>query len=237
MPVFRLSKRLVFPRPELSEEDGLLAVGGDLSPERLVLAYSNGIFPWYDETSPILWWSPDPRLVFHPEAFRVHRRLARTMRSGKFTWTADTDFNGVIRGCAESPRPGQEGTWIIPPMIEAYERLHELGIAHSIECWCGDGLAGGLYGVGIGACFFAESMFSRRTDASKTAMAILAAQCRRLSIRLIDAQMPTSHLLFMGGVVMPRADYLGVVSGLARKPAPKGKWRLDGLELPADAIV
>ena len=175
MPVFLLDKDLVFPPPDLADEGGLLAIGGDLSEKRLLLAYRMGIFPWYSEGDPLLWWSPDPRLILLPEEFHVSRRLARVIRQGVFRITMDEAFGSVIRACAETPRhdqgsrgsPARPGTWITGEMVEAYCRLHAAGYAHSVECWREDELAGGLYGVSLGNCFFGESMFSRASDASK----------------------------------------------------------------------
>jgi leucyl/phenylalanyl-tRNA--protein transferase len=194
-----------FLYPELADDDGLVAVGGDLRPERLLLAYSRGIFPWYDEGLPILWWSPDPRAIFELDRFHVPRRLWRTLRSGKFTVTVNRDFAGVIRGCAD--RPG-EGSWIIPEMIEAYERLHRLGHAHSVEAWHGDVLAGGVYGVAIGGFFAGESMFTRVRDASKVALVRLVERLRQRGFQLFDIQLRTDHTTRLGAVEVPRQEYL-----------------------------
>jgi len=174
MPVFALIDAPIFPKPALAEPNGLLAVGGDLRLERLVAAYRNGIFPWYDAESPILWWSPDPRPVVLPGGLQVARRLERTIRSGKFKVTLDADFSGVIRGCAGVRREAGDGTWLVPEMIAAYERLHAAGYAHSAEAWLDGALVGGAYGVAIGRAFFGESMFHRVTDASKVAFVALA---------------------------------------------------------------
>jgi leucyl/phenylalanyl-tRNA--protein transferase len=225
MPIYRLTKRLAFPPPELAE-DGLLAVGGDLSVRRLLLAYQNGIFPWYDEDDPILWWSPDPRMVFFPEQWQPSRRLARTIRSGRYHVTVDTAFDAVIRACAETPRRHEEGTWILPQMIDAYIGLHNEGYAHSFECWEGDQLAGGLYGVSIGACFFGESMFHRRTDASKVAFAALVECCLAWNFALIDAQLPNPNLEQLGGVTLPRSEFLTLLRDAVEMPTRRGKWVL-----------
>jgi leucyl/phenylalanyl-tRNA--protein transferase len=223
MPIYRLTKALAFPPPEHAEE-GLLAVGGDLSFPRLLLAYENGIFPWYDEDEPILWWSPDPRMVFFPKQWQPSRRLARTIRSGRYRITADTAFEEVIRACAATPRRHEQGTWILPQMADAYIDLHHEGYAHSVECWEGDELAGGLYGVSIGACFFGESMFHRRTDASKAAFAALVGCCRTWGFGLIDGQLPNPHLEQLGGLVLPRAEFLALLRDAVKEPTRRGKW-------------
>jgi leucyl/phenylalanyl-tRNA--protein transferase len=194
-----------FLNPELADEQGLVAIGGDLRPERLLAAYSRGIFPWYDETTPILWWSPDPRAIFELDRFHVPRRLQRTIRSGKFTVTVNRDFAAVIRGCAE--RPG-EGTWITPEMIAAYERLHRMGYAHSLETWQGEVLAGGIYGVALGGFFAGESMFHRVRDASKVALAALVQRLRERGFQLFDIQLRTDHTARLGAIEIPRSEYL-----------------------------
>ncbi len=185
MPVFQLSDEPVFPRPELAEPDGLLAIGGDLSPPRILQAYASGIFPWYSENQPILWWSPNPRMVLFPEEFKRHKNLRRLVRSEKFRVTMDMDFAGVIEAC------GQEGTWITKEMREAYIRLFELGFAHSVECRLNDELAGGLYGVALGKVFFGESMFHTVTDASKVALWYLVDFLLENDFKLIDVQQDT----------------------------------------------
>lgn len=191
--------------PELADETGLVAVGGDLEPARLLDAYRRGIFPWYAEGDPILWWSPDPRAIFDLDSFHVPRRLARTIRSGKFLATVNRDFAGVIRGCAECRL---EGTWLTAEMIEAYERLHQLGFAHSLEVWHKGVLAGGLYGVALGGFFAGESMFHRVRDASKVALTCLVDHLRRRGFTLFDTQMCTDHTARLGAAEIPRADYL-----------------------------
>jgi leucyl/phenylalanyl-tRNA--protein transferase len=191
--------------PERADASGLVAVGGDLRPDWLLRAYRRGIFPWYAEGDPIHWWSPDPRAVFELDGFRVARRLARTIRSGRFGVTVNRAFGAVIRGCAD--RPG-EGTWITPEMIEAYEELHRLGHAHSVEAWAGEELAGGVYGVAVGGFFSAESMFTRRRDAGKVALAFLVERLRSRGFRLLDTQMLTEHTARLGAVEIPRAEYL-----------------------------
>jgi leucyl/phenylalanyl-tRNA--protein transferase len=197
--------RLPLLLPELADEYGLVGVGGDLSPGRLLDAYRHGVFPWYDEQTPILWWSPDPRAVFELDRMHFPRRLQRTIRSGRFTVTVNRDFGAVIRACAV--RPG-EGTWITPDMIEAYERLHRLGHAHSVEVWRGDVLGGGIYGVGIGGFFAGESMFTRVRDGSKVALAALAERLRERGFTLFDTQFVTDHTRRFGAIEIPRDDYL-----------------------------
>ncbi|MEE9912109.1 MAG: leucyl/phenylalanyl-tRNA--protein transferase [Deltaproteobacteria bacterium] len=208
MTVYRLTRKLVFPPPELADDDGLLAVGGDLSIERLVLAYSMGIFPWYSDGNPILWWSPDPRLVLIPGELTVSKTLKQTIRKGMFRVTTDQAFEAVIRGCATIKRKGEQGTWITEEMIEAYIRLHKAGWAHSVESWDGEELVGGLYGVIIGRAFFGESMFAKKTDASKVAFAVYAAELARKGFELIDCQVATEHLKRFGAKEIPRAEFM-----------------------------
>jgi leucyl/phenylalanyl-tRNA--protein transferase len=224
MPVFRLPNEIVFPSPELADEDGLLAVGGDLSVERLLLAYSMGIFPWYSDDSPILWWSPDPRLVLFPDELKVSRSLRQTLKKGMFRVSFDTAFEEVMRGCAEVRRKDGQGTWITEEMIEAYCRLHQEGVAHSVESWAEGGLAGGLYGVALGGVFFGESMFSRRSDASKVALVSLVERLSELGFRIIDCQMTTAHLVSFGAREIPRVEFLKMVKKALRVRIPKGKW-------------
>lgn len=208
MPVYRLIDQLVFPAPELAEPDGLLAVGGDLSPRRLLLAYSMGIFPWFNAGDPILWWSPDPRCILEPGRLTVSRSLAKLLRRETFSVTFDRAFREVITSCAQVRQSGGEGTWITGEMLEAYCRLHEMGFAHSVECWQGEGLAGGLYGVCLGRCFFGESMFHRAANASKVAFASLAHRLEAQGFELIDCQLPTLHLKSLGAGEIPREEFL-----------------------------
>ncbi|MBY0521834.1 MAG: leucyl/phenylalanyl-tRNA--protein transferase [Gemmataceae bacterium] len=191
--------------PQLANEYGLVAIGGDLKPDHLLKAYRRGIFPWYDEGDPICWWSPDPRAIFELDGLRVSRRLARTVRSGTFGITVNRDFAGVIRGCGF--RPG-EGTWITPEMIDAYEEMHRRGHAHSLEVWHGDTLAGGIYGVAIGGFFAGESMFTRVRDASKVALVHLVERLRQRGFQLFDTQFVTDHTRGLGAIEIPRAAYL-----------------------------
>jgi len=191
--------------PERADAQGLVAAGGNLRPEMLLEAYRSGVFPWYSEDTPILWWSPDPRGIFELDRFHVPRRLARTVRSGRFRATFNTAFTEVIRGCAD--RPG-EGTWILPEMIDAYVELHRLGWAHSVEVWSGEELAGGVYGVAIGGLFAGESMFSRRRDASKVALVHLVEHLRKRCFRLFDIQFKSEHTASLGAIEIPRSVYL-----------------------------
>lgn len=227
MPVYRLGRELAFPPPEEAEPGGLLAVGGDLTPRRLLLAYSLGIFPWYDEGLPILWHSPDPRMVLLPRELRVSRSLAKTLRRGAFRVTLDRCFARVIEACATARRPRGEGTWITGEMRDAYVRLHELGFAHSAEAWCGSELAGGLYGVALGACFFGESMFALQPDASKAAFVTLVRQLERWSFELVDCQMHTEHLARFGARDWPRARFLRHLRRALARETRRGRWTLD----------
>lgn len=226
MTVYRLPREPVFPDPERAEPDGLLAVGGDLSPRRLLAAYERGIFPWFSEKGPILWWSPDPRLVLRPEWLHLPRSLARTLRRGRYAVRADTAFAEVIAGCAAARRPGQRGTWITPEMIAAYERLHRMGFAHSFEAWEGEGLAGGLYGVSLGGAFFGESMFSERPDASKAAFAASVPWLADRGVALVDCQVRTEHLVRFGAREIPRAAFLAELRRALRRPTLQGRWEM-----------
>ncbi len=204
MPVYQLdSKRLVFPPPELARFDGLLAVGGDLSPERLLLAYRLGIFPWFSPNEPILWWAPDPRLVLLVDQFHCSRRLARIIRQGRFSFGVNQDFAGVIRACATVVRPGQRGSWLGEEMIIAYLRLHKLGYAHSVECRRDGELVGGVYGVALGKVFFGESMFSHQANASTAALAHLVTIMQNSGGTMIDCQVSSDHLLHLGARLIP----------------------------------
>lgn len=227
MPVFRLSELPLFPPPELSEAGGLLAVGGDLSPERLLNAYRSGIFPWYSEGEPIWWHSPDPRFVLEPERLHIPRSLAKVIRRRPYEVRFDTAFAAVIRGCATAPRPGQRGTWITRAMVRAYERLHQLGVAHSAEAWREGELVGGLYGVSLGDVYFGESMFARAPDASKMAFVVLVRWMRARGVGLVDSQVRTDHLARFGAEEWPRRRYLDRLAELVDRPTRRGPWTLD----------
>ena len=227
MPVFRLSKQVIFPPPELAEENGLLAVGGDLSPERLVAAYRLGIFPWYGEGYPILWWYTSPRLVLFPAELRITRRLARYLRNSGFLVTFDTAFSKVIGMCAEIRSESRQETWISVEMQRAYTQLHHLGYAHSVECWNEGALVGGLYGVALDRVFFGESMFSMISNASKVALVHLVARLRELSFQLIDCQMTTHHLLRFGAREITGDRFSNLLHQYIQSTAPDGIWTND----------
>ncbi len=226
MPVYRLDRRLVFPSPELAE-DGLLAVGGDLRPERLLLAYRSGIFPWYDEDSPILWHSPDPRCVFVLDRVHASRSLRKTVARGVYEVRYDEAFAAVIRACKEAKRRGQGGTWITDEMEDAYVRLHDLGYAHSVECYRDGELAGGLYGVSIGRMFFGESMFTWQPDASKVALVTLAARLAARGWAFMDSQVANPVTLALGAEEWPRSQFLARLAVEVAPPSEVGKWKAD----------
>jgi leucyl/phenylalanyl-tRNA--protein transferase len=206
--IFRLDDRLVFPNPELAESDGLLAVGGDLSVERLLLAYQHGIFPWYSDDTPILWYSPHERFVLYPGQVKISKSMKQVLRSGRFIVTKNQAFEQVIKACSQAPREGQDGTWITDDMQQAYINLHRSGYAHSYEVWHEDELVGGLYGIHVDNVFCGESMFSRVSNASKAALIFL---CQHEPYQLIDCQMHTEHLESMGAQFISRADYLDIL--------------------------
>lgn len=218
----------VFPDAELAldDPDGLLAIGGDLSPERLLQAYRHGIFPWYSEEQPILWWTPNPRAVLFPERLSVSRSLRKALRRGSFRVTLDTAFPEVVTACA-APRGGDPGTWITPQMDAAYRRLHALGFAHSVESWEGDELVGGLYGVALGRMFFGESMFSRRTDASKVAFVHLVRQLEAWGFPLVDCQVASDHLASLGAEEIPRREFTALLDRYCEQPGVPLPWRFD----------
>jgi leucyl/phenylalanyl-tRNA--protein transferase len=227
VPVYLLNEDLVFPPPELATEEGLLAVGGDVSPERLMLAYGRGIFPWPMRGMPLLWFSPDPRFILPLEDVHLSRSLRRSVRRERFSVTFDRAFARVVRACARSPRPGQDGTWITDDLRRGYVALHERGIAHSAEAWRGDELVGGLYGVSLGAAFFGESMFSSLPDASKVAFVALLGQLARWEFALVDCQVYTDHLARFGAVEVPRAQFLTDLETALARPTRPGPWHLE----------
>jgi len=227
---FRLSPNdWRFPSPELALDhpNGLLAVGGDLSPRRLLSAYRNGIFPWYSEGEPILWWSPDPRAVLFPSQLKISRSLRKVLRRGEYEITLDRAFEQVILGCA-GVRPHQEGTWIVPAMQHAYFHLHQLGFAHSVECWYEGELVGGLYGITLGKVFFGESMFSSRSDASKVAFAHFVRQLIAWDYQLIDSQVGNDHMFSLGVSEISRDEYLALLDRWCDEPGqPRGPWQFE----------
>ncbi len=224
MPVFRLDKEIVFPPPHFAEEDGLLAVGGDLKPERLLAAYSQGIFPWYSKGDPILWWYTHPRLVLYPEKFTINKRLQRYYRNTNFTLTTNKAFNQVIDNCATVREVSGEETWILEEMKEAYIKLHQLGFAHSIECWDKDTLVGGLYGVALDQVFFGESMFSKVPNSSKFALIHLMSIIKQQDIQLVDCQMTTNHLLQFGAEEISGKRFHKEITDLIINISPKPRW-------------
>lgn len=226
MPVFLDPASVSFPPLEYASDEGLLAVGGDLLPARLVAAYANGIFPWYDESTPILWWTPPERCMLRPRELHIPRSLRRGVNSRRFAVTVDTAFADTIRACARAPRPGQEGTWIVPEMAEAYIALHEAGHAHSVEAWEGGTLAGGLYGVALGGGFFGESMFSVRPDASKVCFVWLARLLDAWGFSLIDCQQVTDNLLRFGAYPARRSAFMKALGEAVRPPFSPGKWAM-----------
>lgn len=224
MAIYRLPDTgIAFPDPFDAEPDGLLAVGGDLTPHRLVAGYSIGVFPWYHEDSPRMWWTPDPRCILLPEEFHLPRSLARVLRTKTFSFTLDTAFSDVIRACA-GPRGDYDGTWLVPEMIEAYCNLHKLGLAHSVEAWHNGELAGGLYGVSLGAVFFGESMFFHRPNASKAAFAHLVGLLRDKNFTLIDCQQVTPNLLRFGAKPVPRKEFMDRLRKALDAPLHRGNW-------------
>jgi leucyl/phenylalanyl-tRNA--protein transferase len=227
MPIYLLKEELRFPPPEGASAEGIVAVGGDFRPERLLLGYAQGIFPWPSDGLPLLWFSPDPRFVLDPRSVHLPRSLRKRMRKMPFEVRFDTAFPRVIRACAETRRPGQRGTWIIDELVAGYEVLHELGYAHSIEAWQGERLVGGLYGVGLGRVFFGESMFTTEADASKCAFAMLLAQLVRWEFALVDCQVHTEHLERFGAYDMPRTDFLAVLRSAIAGETRRGPWQLE----------
>jgi leucyl/phenylalanyl-tRNA--protein transferase len=225
MPIFRLTEEVVFPPPRLASEGGLLAVGGDLTTARLLLAYENGIFPWYGEGEPILWWSPDPRFVLFPDRLKISRSMRGLLKKNLFTVTFDTRFPEVVAACRDARRGRGEGTWITAAMMEAYIRLYELGLAHSVEAWRGGSLAGGLYGVSLGKCFFGESMFTNVPNASKAAFILLVERLRKHDFLFIDCQVYTDHLHSLGAEMVDRECFLRLLGKALASNTLRGSWR------------
>jgi leucyl/phenylalanyl-tRNA--protein transferase len=223
MPVYYLGEDPVFPPAEYADPDGILAVGGDLSPERLIEAYSRGIFPWYSSETPIIWWSPDPRFVIYPEDVKISKSMRQILKRKIFEIKFDTSFREVITACS-GKRKHEKGTWITSEMIEAYVALHKMGIAHSIESWNEGKLAGGLYGVSLGGIFFGESMFSRMSNASKAAFIVLSDNLLRLGFDLIDSQVHTDHMESLGAVEMDREIFLKIVAESVERETIIGNW-------------
>ena len=226
MPVFLLSEKIAFPPPHLALKEGLLAIGGDLSQQRLLMAYRMGIFPWFSENDPIMWWSPDPRLVLYPDEIKISRTLKKILKKEMFTVTIDTAFEHVIKACAQIRNEKNEGTGIVQEMVEAYCRLHGAGFAHSVEAWHQGQLAGGLYGVSLGKCFFGESMFTRISNASSVALVRLVQYLKVLSFDMIDCQISTDHTIRFGAREIPRAVFLKQLKKSLAFSTQKGKWTL-----------
>jgi leucyl/phenylalanyl-tRNA--protein transferase len=224
MTVYLLPEEPFFPPVDEAEPDGLVAIGGDLASERLLQAYAHGIFPWFRDDDDVYWYSPDPRLVMFPDQFMVSDSLKRILRSSRFSVKFDTVFEEVIRACAEAPRPGQDGTWISEDFIEAYCELNKQGFAHSVEVFMGNELAGGLYGVSLGAAFFGESMFFRSSNASKVAFNALVERCRQYGFRFIDCQVETSHLVGLGAIKLSRNDYIKLLNTTLKEVTIRGPW-------------
>jgi leucyl/phenylalanyl-tRNA--protein transferase len=225
MAVFQLTETPLFPPPELAREDGLLAVGGDLSIPRLLRAYRSGIFPWYSPGDPILWWSPNPRLVLFPDEFHISKRLARTIRQNIFEVTFDTAFKEVITNCAQVRTQSGEGTWIDESMQQAYCKLHEIGYGHSVECWQDGKLVGGLYGIAIGSIFFGESMFSLVSNSSKVAVTTLVEHLKKKKFDLIDCQIGTPHLQSLGAREITGAEFNELLAKAVNKPSRQEHWQ------------
>ena len=234
MPVFRLPAQPVFPDVRLAEPDGLLALGGDLSQERLLAAYRAGIFPWFSQGEPILWWSPDPRCVLFTDRIHRSRSMLKVLRKGRFRITLNAAFEQVMRQCSHVPRPGQDGTWITPGMLKAYVGLHRAGFAHSAEAWQDGHLVGGIYGVSLGSLFFGESMFSTAPNASKAALIRLSEHLQAAGFAVLDGQVGNPHLYRLGAVDIPRREFLDLLAAGLAIPAPDGCWPAPGQALVLD---
>lgn len=224
MPIFSLTEEVAFPPPEMAHEDGILALGGDLRPERLLLAYRMGIFPWYSEREPIMWWSPDPRFVLYPNNLKVSKSMRPILNQNRFQITYDQAFGDVIGNCQTTPRPGQYGTWITTEMQDAYLDLHHLGFAHSAEAWKEGELVGGLYGVSLGKSFFGESMFAKESNASKAAFITLVRDLVEQGFKMIDCQVYTEHLASLGAEEVSRAHFLDQLEKWGSTPTLNGNW-------------
>ena len=227
MPVFLLSDEIAFPSPHLASKEGLLAVGGDLSQKRLLMAYRMGIFPWFSDNEPIMWWSPDPRLVLFPEEVRISKTLKKIIKKKKFQVTMDTAFVQVINHCAQVRLQNNQKTWIVKEMIDAYCQLYEAGFAHSVETWHKGELAGGLYGVSLGRCFFGESMFTQVSNASNIALVKLVEHLVSFSFDMIDCQVTTEHLIRFGAREIARSRFLDQLKASMKKPTLRGNWALE----------
>ena len=232
----RLGFDYIFPDPRFAMKEGLLAYGGDLNPDRVLMAYRHGIFPWYNEGDPILWWSPDPRLLLYPDEFVVRRSFRKRLRQKRFTVKLDRNFEAVMRHCASVPRHGQNGTWILPEVVESYTALHRRGFAHSVEVYDEeDELVGGLYGISVGAAFFGESMFSLKPDTSKIALAHLVELAKLWNFKFIDCQIPSEHLIRLGARRVERDRFLDELAETQQSLGVPGDWReheplLEGME-------
>ena len=224
MPIFALSDDIIFPPVHLAEDNGIVAVGGDLSPERLMAAYAQGIFPWYSEGDPIIWWSPDPRFVLFPNELQVSKTMRQVLKRNLFQITVDKNFSGVILGC-QQPRKHERGTWITEEMMAAYVKLHELGIAHSVEAWQSGKLAGGLYGLSLGKCFFGESMFTRVSNASKAAFITLLQRLAGMEFLIVDCQVYTGHLESLGARFISREVYVAILKEGLKHDTIQGSWQ------------
>lgn len=229
MPIYLLGKSIAFPPAEKANREGIVAVGGDLSPDRLLNAYANGIFPWYSDGDPILWWSPSPRLVLFPAELHVSKSMEKLLQKKppRFQWTMDRHFREVIENCRTIPRKGQPGTWITNDMREAYIHLHEMGFCHSLEVWHEDQLVGGIYGLSLGKCFFGESMFSKITNASKFAFIKLAQQLLKMEFIMLDCQVPSTHLKSLGAREISRQEFLKFLKKGLQFKTLVGNWNID----------
>lgn len=222
--MYWLTEELTFPHPKYASDEGLLAAGGDLSPQRILFAYENGIFPWYNEGEPILWWSPSPRFVLYPSEIKVSKSMRQVFRKKKFRLTFDQAFEQVIEACGAIPRAGQNGTWLTEEMKAAYINLHRLGFAHSVETWQDDQLVGGLYGLSLGNCFFGESMFAKASNASKVALIVLAKTLEEKGFGMIDCQSETKHLRTMGAKFIDQVDFLAYLEENKKRTTLRGTW-------------